>query len=255
MAVSIKTPQDIAILRECGKRLAAVLRRAADAARPGVSAQDLDMLAERLIREQGGEPVFKGYRMPDAALPFPATLCVSINDEVVHGIPRLGKILRDGDIVGLDIGMRWNGLVTDTAITIGIGRISADPSRLVHATRQALDIGVAAVKSGSHVGDISHAIESHLKKINLGIIRDLGGHGVGYRLHEEPLIPNYGKSGTGPELCEGMVIAIEPMATLGGWRVALDDDEWTFRTADGSLAAHFEHTIAVAKDGAEVLTR
>ena len=254
MAIRIKTQEEIAVMREGGSRLAYVLKQAATAAQPGVSAKDLNVLAERLILSSGGEPVFKGYRISGVKSSFPASICISVNDEVVHGIPRGDLILREGDIVGLDIGMRREGLVTDMAVTIGIGKISSDAERLIRATREALDIGIAAVKPGARIGDISSAVEARLKKDNLGIIRDLAGHGVGYELHEEPLIPNYGRPGTGLELREGMVIAIEPMATLGGWRITLDDDEWTFRTRDRSLAAHFEHTIAITKNGAEVLT-
>lgn len=256
--LSRKTPEEIEVLRQGGARLAVILRGIAAAAQPGVSTRDLDVKAERMIREAGGEPVFKGYRMPGVKTPFPASICISVNDEIVHGIPRSDRILAGGDMVSIDIGMRWPairaGLVTDMAVTIGIGKISTDAERLIRATREALDEAIAAIRPGTTLGDIGYAIEMRLKRDRLGIIRDLAGHGVGYELHEEPLIPNYGKPGSGAELREGMVIAIEPMATLGGWRIALDDDEWTFRTSDGSLAAHFEHTVVVIKEGAEVLT-
>ncbi|TSD04190.1 MAG: methionyl aminopeptidase [Parcubacteria group bacterium Greene0714_36] len=252
--ITIKSPDEIGLLRLGGKRLGEILKRLTGEIKPGVSTLDLDILAERLIREQDGVPVFKGYIVKETAIPFPGSVCTSINDEVVHGIPRPDRILRDGDIIGIDIGMRYRGLVTDTAVTVGVGKISADAARLIRATREALDAGIVAVHSGATLGDIGCAVETRLKKDNLGIIRDLAGHGVGYELHEPPMIPNYGKPGTGLELREGMVIAIEPMATLGDWRITLDDDEWTFRTADGSLAAHFEHTIAVTSTGAEVLT-
>src|SRR3989338_5405780 len=217
MAVRIKTEQEIALMREGGKRLAGVMARLKETALPGVSTGTLDELAERLMREAGGDPVFKGYRIPGVETAYPASICTSINDEVVHGIPQKNRMLASGDIVGLDI-------------------------------------GIAAVRPGAKIGDISHAVEQHLKKAGLGVIRDLAGHGVGHELHEEPLIPNFGHAGKGMELREGMAIAIEPMATLGGWRIALDDDEWTFRTADRSLAAHFEHTVAVTSDGYDVLT-
>jgi len=249
------------MLRQGGRRLAVILRAIAAAARPGVSTKDLDTMAERMIRDGGGEPVFKGYRIAEVKTPFPASICTSINDEVVHGIPRADRILAEGDVFSLDIGMRWpagenqgRGMVTDMAVTIGIGKISADAGRLIRATREALDDAIAVIRPGATLGDIGHAVEARLKKDRLGIIRDLAGHGVGYELHEPPMIPNFGTSGTGAKLQEGMVIAVEPMATLGGWRIILDNDEWTFRTADKSLAAHFEHTIAVTKDGAEALT-
>lgn len=282
MAIRTKTREEIALMREGGRRLAAILRYLTDMARAGVSTKELDAEAERMIGEHGGDPVFKGYRIEGVRTPYPASICTSINDEVVHGIPRSDRILADGDIIGIDIGMRWPagtaisnqqlaisntsgpetpsrkpkvGLVTDMAVTIGIGKISAEAERLIRATREALDIAVATIRPGIRIGDVSHAIETRLKRDKLVVIRDLAGHGVGHELHEEPMIPNFGKPGTGVELLEGMVIAVEPMATLGGWRITLDDDEWTFRTADGSLAAHFEHTIAVTPNGCEVLTK
>lgn len=265
--ITIKTKEEIEILREGGKRLAEILRNVADAAKPGVSTLDLDRIAERLVLDSGGTPSFKGYRIAETKIPFPGSICASINDEIVHGIPRADRVLKNGDVVGLDIGMQWPseasakeasgpmGLYTDMAVTVGIGKISKQAEDLLQATKEALDIGIQAVRAGITVGDIGNAIEKHLKKSRYGIVRDLAGHGVGHALHEEPLIPNYGKAGTGIELREGMVIAIEPMATLGDWRISLDDDEWTFRAADGSLAAHFEHTMAVTKDGADVLTK
>lgn len=252
--VSIKTPADITVLREGGRLLAAILQRLAAEARPGVSTLELDTLAERLIRAQGGVPVFKGYKIAEAKTPFPASICTSVNDEVVHGIPRAGRVLKNGDVISIDIGMQYRGLVTDTAVTVGVGAISPDVERLIRATHDALDMGLAAARPGATIGDIGHAVGMRLKKDNLGIIRDLAGHGTGYELHEPPLIPNYGRPGTGIALQEGMVIAIEPMATLGGAAITLDDDEWTFRTKDGSLAAHFEHTVAITRDGAEILT-
>ena len=262
-------------MRENGKLLANVLRKVVEAACSGIATYELDMLAERLILDCGGTPSFKGYYVKGVTRPYPATMCVSINEEVVHGIPRKDRILHSGDIVGLDIGMWWPGkesgilnlesgrkrsepitsLCTDMAVTIGIGQISKEAQRLIDATRESLEIGIAEVRPGATVGDIGSAIERFLKKQHFGIVRDLAGHGVGYELHEEPLIPNYGKAGKGAILQEGMAIAIEPMATLGDWRVALADDQWTFKTVDNSLGAHFEHTMTVTKDGVEVFTR
>ena len=258
-------------MRENGKVLANVLRKVVEAACSGITTYELDMLAERLILDCGGTPSFKGYHVKGVARPYPATMCISINEEVVHGIPRKDRILHNGDIVGLDIGMWWpsfvratedkpsgnksRALCTDMAVTIGIGQISKEAQRLIDATRESLEIGIAEVKPGATVGDIGSAIENFLKKQNFGIVRDLAGHGVGYELHEEPLIPNYGKAGKGVILQEGMAIAIEPMATLGDWRVLLADDQWTFKTVDNSLGAHFEHTMTVTKDGVEVFTR
>lgn len=274
--ITVKTKEEISILREGGGRLAQILEKLVDAAKPGAATLDLDRLAEGLIFESGGTPAFKGYRLEGVKTPYPGSLCVSINDEVVHGIPRKDKVLKEGDVVGLDIGMAWpasakatagkpsgqlssvkgqmSGLYTDMAVTIGIGKISPEAERLVRATKEALDVGIRSVRPGARVGDIGHAIQKHLEKYRLGVIRDLAGHGVGYQLHEEPFVPNYGKRKTGLELVAGMVLAIEPMATLGDWRIMLDDDEWTFRTQDGSLAAHFEHTVAVTERGATVLT-
>ncbi|MDP3778527.1 MAG: M24 family metallopeptidase [bacterium] len=292
MAVTIKTKEEIGLIREGGKRLAGILNKVVEAARPGIATAELDLLAEDLIIKSGGNPSFKGYRIKGVDRGYPATMCISINDEVVHGIPRKDRILKEGDIVGLDIGMWWpfaggaqasntdagyeankmlysqssegarsnimpslRPLCTDMAVTIGMGKISKEARGLIDATRESLEIGIAEVRPGATIGDIGNAIERFLKKYKLGIVRDLAGHGVGYELHEEPLIPNYGKAGKGMELKEGMVIAIEPMATLGDWRVILSEDQWTFKTIDKSLGAHFEHTMAVTKDGVEVLTR
>lgn len=266
MGITIKNPEEIKLLREGGRRLAKILAKVVEVSKPGISTWELDRLAEGLIFEYGGKPSFKGYRIKGVSRPYPCSLCVSINDEVVHAVPRKEHILQEGDVVGLDIGMSWpsealakagghKGLFTDTAVTIGIGKISAEVAQLIRVTREALDIGIRAVHPGAKIGDVSFAIQQHLEKNKLGIIRDLAGHGVGYEVHEEPLIPNFGKPGTGPELKEGMVIAIEPMAALGDWRVILQDDDWTFKTADGSIAAHFEHTVVVIESGVEVLTR
>ena len=292
MAVYVKTKEEIFVMRECGKRLAEILRKVASAAKPGMSAKELDELAEALILKAGGMPVFKGYKVKGVSAGFPGSICVSVNDEVVHGVPTREKILKEGDVVGIDIGMRYPAqsggraqrveirernlrvgghsaehrkfqpptsnlqrpLVTDMALTIGIGRISDEARRLIDATREALEIGIRIVKPGAHVGDIGYAVAAYLKNHHFGIVRDLAGHGVGYELHEDPLIPNYGTKGSGVELKEGMVIAIEPMAMCGAENLVLDRDGWTYRTADGSIAAHFEHSVAVTKDGAEALT-
>ena len=257
MAGTIKTKKEIDIIREGGKKLATVLDTVVAAVRPGISTLELDARAERLIFESGGEPSFKGYRVKETHRPYPCTMCISINDEVVHAIPRKDAILKEGDVVGLDIGMKYpkgNGFFTDMAVTVGVGKISRKAEKLIHATKESLDVAIAVVRSGITVGDIGYAVQNYLETRGYGVIRDLAGHGVGYTVHEDPLIPNFGKPGIGPKLIEGMVIAIEPMATLGTWKVVLAPDEWTFKTADGSLGAHFEHTMAVTKNGAEVLT-
>ena len=266
MAIRIKTQREIDVLRECGRRLAHILSELADAVRPGISTADLNHLAEASIERAGGIPVFKGYVVENSP-PFPAAICTSINDEVVHAIPRNNAILREGDIVGIDIGMAWpknqtkefpqySGvpLVTDAARTIGVGVISPALAHLVKKTEEAFFVGIRAARPGKRVGDISARIEAFLSAEGFGIVRGLAGHGVGYDIHEDPIIPNYGKAGTGPLLKKGMVIAIEPMATLGSGDVRLDKDGWTFRTADGSPSAHFEHTLVLTEDGAEILT-
>ena len=266
MAIRIKTDEEIKILSECGKRLGKILIKVKDAALPGVSTLDLNRAAEKLMYDAGGIPVFKGYALPDAR-PFPAAICTSVNDEVVHGIPRADVLLEEGDILGIDIGMAWprketpeyagyHGapLITDTALTVGVGAISEDAARLIRDTEQALFAGIEEIKIGKRIGDISARIEAFLRSRGLGIVRGLAGHGVGYEIHEDPIIPNYGVKGTGAVIREGMVIAIEPMATLGKEETYLDTDGWTFRTKDRSLAAHFEHTIAVGADGASIIT-
>lgn len=264
---TIKTKEEISVLREGGKLLSKILKEVVKAAKPGVSTLDLDKLAEELIVQFGGSPAFKGYKTKEQKDPYPATLCISINDEVVHSIPSKEKILREGDLVNFDIGMRWpvsseqesgpsdkKGLFTDMAVTLGIGKISAEAEKLLNTTREALNLGIKAVKEGRYVGDVSSTIQKYLKKNKIGIVRELAGHGVGYAIHEEPLIPNYGRPGTGPELKEGMVLAIEVMTTLGDGKVVMEEDGWGFKSADGTLGGHFEHTIVVTKEGAEVLT-
>lgn len=264
----IHSSEELAILRECGKRLAYVLAKVKQAVRPGISTKNLDRIAEEEIKKAGGEPVFKGYKTREDKHPYPASLCVSINDEIVHGIPSEKRILKEGDIVGLDIGMKWpsgatdnlppttynSGLITDMAVTVPVGKISEEAEKLLRATRESLDGGIAILKAGVRLGDLGHEIQSHLESNGLAVIRDLVGHGVGQKLHEPPFIPNFGKKGKGEKLAEGQVIAIEPMATLGDYRITAAPDTWTLKTKDGSLSAHFEHTVIILKDTAEVLT-
>lgn len=264
MAEFIKTDKEIEILKEGGGRLAKILVALVGSAKPGISTLDLDRLAESLIFACGGKPSFKGY-ISSEGLAYPHSICASINDEIVHGIPKQEKVLKVGDVVGLDIGMLWPsfakatsekpaGLFTDMAVTIGIGKISKEAKRLMRVTEESLAIGIKAVKPGVKLGDIGFIIQEYLEKNKLGVIKSLAGHGVGYAVHEEPLVPNFGKKGTGLELKKGMVLAIEPMATLGDWRLDLAKDGWTFKTKDGSLGAHFEHTIVVTANGSEILT-
>lgn len=255
MGITIKTADEIAILRAGGKRLAEVLQKAAAAVRPGVSARELNDLAEKLIAEGGDTPSFLNYSPKGAKRPFPAALCVSVNDEVVHGIPNEGeKILREGDIVSLDTGLTHKGLFTDCAITLGVGNIDARAKKLLEVTKKALAAGIGAARAGNTTGDVGFAIESFVKPFGFGIVRELAGHGVGYAVHEEPFVPNFGRKKGGVLLKAGMVLAIEPMLNEGGAGIKLDSDGYTYRTKDGSRSAHFEHTIVVTEKGAEVLT-
>ncbi len=246
----IKNKKELEILREGGKKLAAVLAEAARHTVAGISTRELDALAENLILKSGGKPSFKGYKVQGAPMPYPGALCVSINEEVVHGLPSDRK-LKNGDIVGLDIGMWWEDLCTDTAMTVLVG---GGQNELIDATKKSLEIGIAEVRAGVKVGDIGYAIQNFLEKEKFGVVRELVGHGVGKAVHEDPEIPNWGKKGTSAELVEGMVIALEPMATDGSPKVKLAPDGWTWFTRDGSRSAHFEHTLVVTKSGAEVLT-
>lgn len=249
----VKNKKELEILREGGKRLAAVLSSIAKAAVLGVTTKSLDTLAEKLILESGGKPSFKNYANPMGRKNYPATLCVSINEEVVHGIPD-ERILKEDDVVGLDIGAWYEGLCTDTATTIIVGE-GEITSPLVQATKKSLEIGISKVKAGARTGDIGFAIQNFLEGEGFGVVKELVGHGVGHAVHEDPEIPNWGRLGTGSELVEGMIIAIEPMATEGSPKIKLMDDGWTWATVDGSRAAHFEHTLIVTKNGAEILTK
>jgi methionyl aminopeptidase len=252
----IKTEKEIEILRECGKRLARVLDELEKAVCPGISTHELDQMAEKLIRATGDTPAFLGYQPYGANFPYPGTLCVSVNDEIVHGIGKKDHVLKEGDIIGLDLGMIHRGLITDSARTIAAGKISDQAQKVLDTTKKALGVGVAAAKAGAYSGDIGYAIEQFVKPCKYGIVRELGGHGVGRQVHEEPYIPNFGtKKGVGVKLKPGMVIAIEPMLNIGKRGIVLDKDGYTYRTADRSLSAHFEHTILITKDGPEILTK
>ncbi|OGI68235.1 type I methionyl aminopeptidase [Candidatus Nomurabacteria bacterium RIFCSPHIGHO2_01_FULL_42_15] len=255
--IIIKTKEEIEILREGGRHLATVLFKVKEKVVPGVSTKELDQYAEKLIREMGDTPAFLNYRPAGAKTPFPASLCVSVNDEVVHGIPNKKRILKEGDIVSIDLGLNHKGLFTDMAMTVGVGKVSAANHKLLAITEQALLVGIGAARGGNTVGDVGHAIESFIgaHKDAYGIVEVLSGHGVGRAIHEDPYIPNFGKKGKGEKLFPGMVIAIEPMINLGTKNVTVDDDEYTFRTADGKKSAHFEHTILITEGEAEVLTR
>jgi len=251
--VRLKTENEIALLREGGKRLSFVLNKVAEAVTPGVTEKELDALAEKTILEMGDKPAFKNYRPDLAAVAFPASLCVSVNDAVVHGIPT-DRVLKEGDIVGIDLGVIHSGLYTDMAMTVPVGKISPLHQKLITVTREALAVGINAAQSGFYTGDIGYAIESFVKKYKYGIVRELAGHGVGYEAHEAPYVPNYGRPGKGEKLVPGLVIAIEPMFNDGGDDIVLAEDQFTYKTADGGHSAHFEKTIVITEDGPEILT-
>ena len=234
--------------------MAQILNKVKDKVRPGVSTKELDIYADKLIREGGDSPAFLNYRPEGAKYPYPASLCVSVNDEVVHGIPNTDRILKDGDIVGIDCGLKHKNLFTDMAITVSVGEIDAEAKKLLKITREALEKGVSAARAGNRVGDVSHAIESFVRPYKYGIVEVLSGHGVGRSIHEDPYVPNFGKPGTGPKIVLGMVIAIEPMLNQGTKNVILQGDGYTFRTADNKKSAHFEHTVLISEAGPEILT-
>ncbi len=247
MSIIIKSDQEIAVMRQAGRIVATVLEMLKLQVRPGMRTRELDVIAAGETARLGGEPSFKGYRG------FPANLCVSVNDEVVHGIPG-ERVLHDSDIVSLDFGAIFEGFQGDAAITVGVGTISREAKQLVEITEGALKAGVAAAYPGARLGDISTAIEHHAESRGYSVVREYTGHGIGRQLHEEPQIPNFGLPGEGPALKKGMVLALEPMVNIGDWATRVDDNHWTVRTRDGSLSAHFEHTIAITDAEPEVLT-
>lgn len=249
----IKTPEEIALLREGGKHLARILYAVKDKVVPGVSTGVLDAFAEKLIEECGGVPAFKNYTPEGARHAYPGTLCVAVNDEVVHGIAG-DKILNEGDIIGIDLGMNYKGFFVDMAITVAVGNIDASAKKLIQATEGALMAGIDEVRAGKAVGDIGNAIEAHVRKHNFVVVEELGGHGVGYSQHEDPHIANYGERGEGVKLRVGMVLALEPIVNEGTRFVKILSDGYTFVTRDHKRSAHFEHTILVTEGDPEILT-
>jgi methionyl aminopeptidase len=244
-----KTPEEIKALKEGGQILGKVLRTLASQVRVGVTGRDLNQQAEKLIKEAGGSPSFKNYNG------FPAGLCVSINETVVHGIPS-DKPFKEGDLVGLDLGMKYKGLYTDTATTVAVGKVSKEAEKLLKVTRQALEVGISEVGPNKYIGDIGRAIEKFIKPHGYSIVRDLAGHGVGRAVHEDPIIPNYDAGGRGEKMFPGLVLAIEPMIILGkNFRVVVGNNKWDVNSQDGTLTAHFEHTIAVTEDGSLIITK
>lgn len=249
----IRNKKDLENLRVSGKILVTVLETVASAVVPGRTTEQLNAIAERELEANGGNPAFKGYQPDSSTLPFPASICISLNDEVVHGIPSNRKIY-EGDIISLDFGVEYSGMYTDCAVTMPVGRVPKETHDLLAITHASLKAGIKAARSGNHTGDIGHAVEQKARAKKFGVIESLIGHGVGYAVHEDPQVPNYGKPGNGAKLQEDMIIAIEPMFTLGSKNVELASDGWTFVTADESLSAHFEQTIRITKNGAEVIT-
>ena len=246
--IELKSPREIALMRRGGHILADVVERLRLGVKPGMSTLEIDEDVEEFIRGCGAKPAFKGYRG------FPATVCISINEEVVHGIPSAHRRVKEGDIVGLDLGCIVDGYYADCAFTLPIGEVPARVQELLDATRQSLEAGIVECRPGRRLSDVSHAIQRHVEAHGFSVVRAFVGHGIGRALHEEPQVPNFGDPGRGPQLKPGMVLAIEPMVTMGSWEVRILDDGWTAVTKDGSLAAHFEHTIAVTESGPDVLT-
>jgi methionyl aminopeptidase len=243
-----RSESEIERMRVPNQFVARVLAALEAAVAPGVTTLDLDRMAERLAREGGAEPAFKGYRG------YPATLCASINEEVVHGIPSKSRVLKEGDIISLDMGVKMGGYYGDSAVTVAVGRIPAATAELLRVTRESLEHAIAQVKVGGRLSDLGHAVQQWVEQHGFSVVREFVGHGIGERLHEEPQIPNYGTPGRGPKLAAGMVLAIEPMVAMGKPDTRVLKDGWTAVTRDGSLAAHFEHTVAVTTGGPLVLT-
>lgn len=267
MCMLVKTQRDVENIKKNGVLMGGILAELVPLCKPGVSTLEIDKHAEKLIRAAGGRPAFKGYKTHVADYPFPGTVCISANNELVHGIPKKNAILEDGDIVSLDIGMEWpfgkaakkgeRGVYTDTALTVAVGKIPEKTKKLLNVTKEALERGIAMAQPGNSIASIGKAIEGYVKSQGkYGIVRDLVGHGVGYTVHEEPFVPNYYDPSLESILLKpGMVIAIEPMISLGSWKVETMEDGWTIVMADDSLCAHYEHTVIITEDGHVVATR
>lgn len=250
--IPIKDADGIARMREACAVAAYVLHELKKHVKPGVTTYDLDQIAKDLIASRGARSACYGYQIDDRR--FPAYSCLSVNEEVVHGIGSLKRVLRDGDVVSLDIVVEYQGYIGDNAYTVPVGAISPEVQKLLAVSREALALGIAQARVGNRIGDISHAIQAHCEKNGFGVVRDLVGHGVGEDMHEEPQIPNFGRKGSGAKIRPGMTLAIEPMVNLGGWRTKCLSDGWTIVTADGAPSAHFEHTVLTREEGPEILT-
>jgi len=247
MSIIIKSEREIAVMRQAGRILANVMEVLKSNLRPGMKTKELDEITAKELARRGAKASFKGYRG------FPASICVSVNDEIVHGIPG-EKVLKEGDIVSMDLGVIVNGFQADAAVTVAVGGISPEAEGLIAAAEGTLGAGIGAAHAGARLGDISAAIQHYAESRGYSVVREYTGHGIGREMHEEPQIANFGRPGTGPRLKKGMTLALEPMLNVGDWRTRLGDDYWTVSTADGSLSAHFEHTIAITDAGPEVLT-
>ncbi len=247
--IPIKRPDEIKKITRASEIVAEALITLKQVISPGITTKELEQIAEEVIRSRGGIPAFKGYRG------YPASICASVNDEVVHGIPSIDVVLREGDLISIDLGVIYQGYIGDAAITVAVGRVSKETERLIKVTEEALYKGIKEARVNKRVGDISYAIQKHVEAHGYSVVRAFVGHGVGKSLHEEPQIPNFGYPGKGPKLKEGMTLAIEPMVNAGSYEVVIMKDGWTAKTADGSLSAHFEHTVLITRNGPEILTK
>ena len=253
MKIFLKTEDEIELMRQANRLVGLTLAELAKHIQPGVSTKQLDRIADEFIRDHGAVPTFLNFPNPYGA-PFPASICTSVNDVVVHGIPDEKTVLKEGDIISVDCGTLLNGYNGDSAYTFKVGEVSPEVERLLQRTKEALYVGIDNARAGRHVGDIGSAVQDYCESAGYGVVRELTGHGIGRKMHEDPQVPNYGRRGNGPLLKAGMCIAIEPMITMGDRQVVLDEDRWTIRTRDGKPAAHFEHTMAVRKGEAEILS-
>jgi len=250
--ITLKSAREIEVMRRANVIVAEILEQLREKAAPGVTTLELDELAEELTYKKKATPAFKGYKM--AGRVYPRSLCVSVNEEIVHGIPS-GRVLKDGDIVGIDFGVIYEGFYGDSAVTVGIGKISEAARRLVQVTEQALYRGIEHLRDGKRLGDLSSAIQQTVESAGFSVVRAFVGHGIGKQLHEDPPVPNYGEPDRGLRLKEGMVLAIEPMVNAGSWEVKMKEDGWTAVTGDGSLSAHFEHSVAITENGPYILSK
>lgn len=248
MGIILKSPREITQMRGAGRVVAAVLEEVGKKVRPGITTVELDDIAVSEVKKRGAEASFKGYRG------FPASICTSVDEEVVHGIPG-SRVLQEGEIISLDFGALMNGFHGDAAVTVGVGKISTEAQKIIDATRGALQAGIAAARIGARLGDVSAAIQSYAEARGFSVVREYVGHGIGRELHEDPQVPNFGVTGEGPVLQKGMTMALEPMLNAGGWRTSVAEDKWTVVTADGRLSAHFEHTIVIDEKGPGILTK